>query len=92
MNEFTRKWLGVSPGLTDIAMCCRKAKLKSIVEEYKCGKARRFRGSSSDIYSGLPLQLKTRALVFISEGENKSILMWKCHQHGYSEEELTGWV
>ena len=41
--KFTRRWLGVPPGLTDVAMYCRKAKLKhqlkSIVEEYKCGKA-----------------------------------------------------
>ncbi|GFN82623.1 reverse transcriptase [Plakobranchus ocellatus] len=42
--RFTRKWLGVSPRVTDVAMYCRKAKLrlplKSIVEEYKFGKAR----------------------------------------------------
>ncbi|KAK3738959.1 hypothetical protein RRG08_006526 [Elysia crispata] len=41
INKFTRRWLGV---LTDVAMYCRKAKLrlplKSILEEYKCGKAR----------------------------------------------------
>ena len=46
INKFTRRWLGVPPGLTDVAMCCRKAKLrlplKSILEEYKCGKARLF--------------------------------------------------
>ena len=44
INKFTRRWLGVSPGLTDVATYCRKAKLrlplKSILEEYKCGKAR----------------------------------------------------
>ncbi|KAK3779422.1 hypothetical protein RRG08_015823 [Elysia crispata] len=44
INKFTRMWLGVPPGLTDVAMYCRKAKLrlsvKSILEEYKCGKAR----------------------------------------------------
>ena len=44
INKFTRRWLGVSLGLTDVAMYCRKAKLrlplKSILEEYKCGKAR----------------------------------------------------
>ncbi|GFN79314.1 reverse transcriptase [Plakobranchus ocellatus] len=38
-----RKWLGVPPpGLSDVAMYCRKAKLKlpmkSILEDYKCGK------------------------------------------------------
>ena len=45
MNKLTRRWLWVPPGLTDVAMYCRKAKLKlpmkSIVEENKCGKARR---------------------------------------------------
>ena len=44
INRFTRKWLGVPPGLTDVALYCRKAKLrlplKSVVVEYKCGKAR----------------------------------------------------
>ncbi|KAK3778109.1 hypothetical protein RRG08_062805 [Elysia crispata] len=44
INKFTRRWLGVPPSLTDVAMYCRKAKLrlplKSILEEYKCGKAR----------------------------------------------------
>ncbi|GFO24652.1 reverse transcriptase [Plakobranchus ocellatus] len=38
------KWLGVPPGLSDVAIYYRKAKLKlpmkSILEEYKCGKAR----------------------------------------------------
>ena len=41
---FTRRWLGLPPGLTVEAMFCRKVKLrlplKSILEEYKCGKAR----------------------------------------------------
>ena len=44
INKYTRKWLGVPPGLTDVALYCRQAKLKlplkSIVEEYKVGKAR----------------------------------------------------
>ncbi|GFN74544.1 reverse transcriptase [Plakobranchus ocellatus] len=44
INKYTRKWLGVPPGLSDVAMYCRKAKLKlpmkSILEEYKCVKAR----------------------------------------------------
>ncbi|KAK3777236.1 hypothetical protein RRG08_047856 [Elysia crispata] len=44
IKKFTRRWLGIPPGLTDVAMYCRKAKLKlplkSILEEYKCGKAR----------------------------------------------------
>ncbi|GFN86663.1 reverse transcriptase [Plakobranchus ocellatus] len=44
INKYTRKWLGVPPGLSDVPMYCRKAKLKLpmkyILEEYKCGKAR----------------------------------------------------
>ena len=44
INKFTRRWLGMPLGLTDVAMYCNKAKLrlslKSILEEYKCGKAR----------------------------------------------------
>ncbi|GFN92420.1 reverse transcriptase [Plakobranchus ocellatus] len=43
INKYTRKWLGVPPGLSDVAMYCRKAKLKLpvkyILEEYKCGTA-----------------------------------------------------
>merc|ERR1712237_52979 len=42
INRFTRKWLGVPPCLTDVALYGRQAKLrlpfKSITEEYKCGK------------------------------------------------------
>ncbi|GFS10621.1 reverse transcriptase [Elysia marginata] len=44
INKYTRKWLGVPPGLSDVAMYCRKATLKlpmkSILEKYKCGKFR----------------------------------------------------
>ncbi|GFO24573.1 reverse transcriptase [Plakobranchus ocellatus] len=44
INKHTRKWLGIPPGLSDVAMYCLKAKLKlpmkSILEEYKCSKAR----------------------------------------------------
>ena len=40
----TRKWLGLPPGLTTVALYSRSAKLrlplKSVVEEYKVGKAR----------------------------------------------------
>ncbi|GFO26961.1 reverse transcriptase [Plakobranchus ocellatus] len=43
-NKYTRKWLEFPSGLSDVAMYCRKATLKlpmkSILEEYKCGKAR----------------------------------------------------
>ena len=45
INNFTRRWIGTPlVGLTDVAMYCCKAKLrpplKSILEEYKRGKAR----------------------------------------------------
>ena len=44
INKCWRKWLGVLPCLTDVALYCRQAKLKlpfnSIVDEYKAGKAR----------------------------------------------------
>ena len=44
INKFTRRRLGVGPTLANVAMYCGKTKLrfllKSIVEEYKCGKAR----------------------------------------------------
>lgn len=44
INKFTRKWLGVPPGLSDVALYCANAKLKlpfkSVLEEYKAGKAR----------------------------------------------------
>ena len=44
INKYTRKWLGTPPCLTDVALYCRHAKLKlpfkSILEEYKAGKAR----------------------------------------------------
>ena len=39
INKYTQKWLGLLPGLSDIALYCRQAKLKlpfkSIVEEFK---------------------------------------------------------
>ncbi|GFS01182.1 reverse transcriptase [Elysia marginata] len=44
INKYTRKWLGVPPGLSDVAMYCRKAKLKlpmkSNLDEYKCENVR----------------------------------------------------
>ena len=44
INKFTKRWLGVPSALTDVAMYCRKGKLrlplKSSLEEYTCGKAR----------------------------------------------------
>ena len=44
INKLTWRWLGVRPGLINVAMYCGKTKLrfplKSILEEYKCGKAR----------------------------------------------------
>ena len=44
INKYTWKWLGLSPGLSEVAMYCRQAKLKmplkSIMEEFKSGKVR----------------------------------------------------
>ena len=44
INKYTQKWVGLPPGLSDVAMYCRQAKLKlplkSIVEEFKSGKVR----------------------------------------------------
>ncbi|GFO40444.1 reverse transcriptase [Plakobranchus ocellatus] len=66
INIYTRKWLGVPPGLSDVAMYCRKAKLKlpmkSILEEYKCGKAillTMLEESDDPVVSTVQLSLKT---------------------------------
>jgi len=44
VNTFTRKWLGVPLGVTDVTLYSKAAKLvlpfKSVLEEYKVGKAR----------------------------------------------------
>ena len=74
VNRFTRKWLGVPPGLTDVAMYCRQAKLrlplKSIVEEYKCGKARlltMLEDSDDPIVKAIQPNLKTGRKWKVSE-------------------------
>ncbi|MCG8432275.1 MAG: hypothetical protein MJA29_14040, partial [Candidatus Omnitrophica bacterium] len=66
INRYTRKWLGVPPGLTDVALYCRSAKLKlpfkSLVEEYKAGKARlemMLRESSDEAVRTVQPTLKT---------------------------------
>ena len=42
MNKYTRKCLGLHPGLSNVALYCRQAKVKlpfkSIVEQFKSGK------------------------------------------------------
>ena len=42
IDKYTPKWLGLPPGLSDVALNCRQAKLtfKSIVEEFKSRKIR----------------------------------------------------
>ena len=44
INKYTWKWLGLPPGLSDVALYSRQAKLKlpfkSLVEEFKSGKIR----------------------------------------------------
>ena len=66
INKFTRKWLGVPPGLSDVALYCRQAKLrlplKSLVEEYKAGKVRlqvMLENSQDDVVRPVQPTLKT---------------------------------
>ena len=66
INKFTRKWLGVPPGLSDVALYCRQAKLrlplKSITEEYKVGKTRlqlMLQDSSDDVVKMIQPTLKS---------------------------------
>ena len=44
INKYTRKWLGLLPGMSDVALYWRQGKLKllfqSTVEEFKSGKIR----------------------------------------------------
>ena len=69
INKFTRKWLGVPPGLSDVALYCRQAKLrlplKSITEEYKVGKTRlqlMLQDSSDDVVRMIQPTLKKGCL------------------------------
>ncbi|GFO37666.1 reverse transcriptase [Plakobranchus ocellatus] len=66
INKYTKKWLGVPPGLSDVAMYCRKAKLKlpmnSILEENKCGEVRlltMFEESDNPVVKTVQPSLKT---------------------------------
>ena len=64
INKYTRKWLGLPPGLFDIALYCRKAKFpfKSIVEEFKSGKIRlkmMLDDSKDEVIKSLKPSLKT---------------------------------
>ncbi|GFO04134.1 reverse transcriptase [Plakobranchus ocellatus] len=66
INRFTRKWLEFPRGSMDVAMYCHKAKLrlalKSIVEEYKCGKTRlmtMLEDSEDPAVRSILLQLRT---------------------------------
>ena len=44
INKYSRKWLGLPPVLSDVALFCRQTKLKlpfkSVVEEFISGKIR----------------------------------------------------
>ena len=67
INKYTRKWLGLPPGLSDVAMYCRQAKLKlplkSIMEEFKSGKVRlqmMLDDSKDKVIKSLNPTLKTR--------------------------------
>ena len=71
INKYTRKWLGVPPGLTDVALYCRQAKLKlplkSLLEEYKAGKARLLS----------MLEDSTDLVVRAAKHELKTVRKWK---------------
>ena len=66
MNSYNRKWLGLPPGLSDVALYCRQEKLKlpfkSIVEEFKSGKIRlqmTLDDSKDEVIKSLKSKLKT---------------------------------
>ena len=66
INRYTRKWLGLPPGLTTVALYSRNAKLKlplkSIIEEYKTGKTRlqmMLKYSNDPTISSIEPKLKT---------------------------------
>ena len=63
------RWLRVPSGLTDVAMYCRKAKLrlplKFILEEYKCDKARllsMLEDSEDPVVKTVQLTIKTGSI------------------------------
>ena len=66
INKYTRKWLGLPPGLFDVALYCRQAKLKlslkSIVEEFNSRKIRlqvMLDDSKDEVIKSLKPTLKT---------------------------------
>ena len=66
INRYTRKWLGLPPSLTTVALYSRNAKLKlplkSIIEEYKMGKTRlqmMLKYSNDPAVSSIEPKLKT---------------------------------
>src|SRR5215467_4204632 len=67
---YTRKWLGLPPGLTSVALYSKTAKLrlplKAVTEEYKVGKAR----------LQMMLSYSKDASVSITETKLKSGRMW----------------
>ena len=71
INRHTRKWLGLPPGLTTVALYSKQSKLKlpfkSLVEQYKCGKV------------GLQMMLNhsTDACIKNSQTELKSGRKWQ---------------
>ncbi|GFN97226.1 reverse transcriptase [Plakobranchus ocellatus] len=78
-NKYTRKWLEVPPGLSDVAMYCRKAKLKfpmkSILEKYKCGKARlltTLEKSDDPVVKTVQPSLKTRRKWKVTEAVDEA--------------------
>ncbi|XP_005112736.1 uncharacterized protein LOC101856396 [Aplysia californica] len=66
INKFTRKWLAVPPGLSDVALYCRQVKLrlplKTLVEEYKAGKTMlrvMLENSQDEVVRSVQLTLRT---------------------------------
>ena len=75
INKHTRKWLNLPPGLSDVDLNCRQAKLKlpfkSILEAFKSGKIRlqmMLNDSKDEVIKSLKPTLKTEVE---SQGHHK---------------------
>ena len=74
INQYTRKWLGLPPGLSHAALYCRQAKsklpFKLVVEEYKSTKIRlqmTLDDSKDEVIKSLKLILKTGKMLKVME-------------------------
>src|SRR5580692_300862 len=98
INRYTRKWLGLTPGLSTMALYSRSAKLrlpfKAITEEFKVGKVRlqmMLKHSSDRSISGIEPEVKTgrkwKASEAVKEAEDAARLKEvmgavQTHRHG----------